>query len=110
MVIGRYGVGLNVVDSKDRWDERDSVMITYADTIHDEGKCTPLQALNKFSRKHLKGAIRTIHLLPFYPWSSDDGFSVIDYREVDPECGDWDDGLGLWRRKGQYITGGLFRC
>lgn len=91
MVLGRYGVGVNVGGEADRWDERDSVLITYANTLRDSGKAPPLQALNDFARKNLKGAIRCIHLLPFSPWSSDDGFSVIDYREVDPECGDWGD-------------------
>lgn len=95
MVIGRYGVGLNVPDFVNRWDERDSVMITYADSIRHTGQGVPLEALNAFSRKHLKGAIRTIHLLPFCPWSSDDGFSVIDYRKVDPDCGDWEDVVAL---------------
>ena len=32
-----------------------------------------------------------IHLLPFYPYSSDDGFSVIDYKQVNPALGTWDD-------------------
>ncbi|MEO0511055.1 MAG: sugar phosphorylase [Verrucomicrobiota bacterium] len=91
MIIGRYGVGLNVINEVDQWDERDSVLITYADTIKNTGECRPLEAMNTFARKNLKGAIRCIHLLPFYPWSSDDGFSVIDYRKVDPDCGYWDD-------------------
>ena len=34
--------------------------------------------------------INTIHILPFYPYSSDDGFSVIDYKKVDPACGTWE--------------------
>jgi len=52
---------------------------------------TPLSALTVFCNKHLRGTISTVHLLPFYPYSSDDGFSVIDYREVDPEVGTWKD-------------------
>lgn len=95
MVIGRYGIGVDVVGEVNKWDERDSVLITYADTVRDTGQIVPLAALNRFTRKHLKGAIRTIHLLPFYPWSSDDGFSVIDYRKVDPVCGDWNDVVAL---------------
>jgi sucrose phosphorylase len=91
MVLGRYGVGVDVMGDSGRWDERDSVLITYADSIRDGDACTPLHALNTFARKNLKGAIRCIHLLPFYPWSSDDGFSVINYRKVDPVCGDWPD-------------------
>lgn len=95
MVIGRYGVGVDISGAVDRWNERDSVLITYADTVRDGDERSPLEALNAFSRKHLKGAIRAIHLLPFYPWSSDDGFSVIDYRKVDPACGDWQDVVEL---------------
>ena len=33
--------------------------------------------------------INTIHVLPFFPHSSDGGFSVIDFRQVDPELGEW---------------------
>ncbi|HKK17551.1 MAG TPA: sugar phosphorylase [Opitutales bacterium] len=95
MVIGRYGVGVDVGGVVEKWNERDSVLITYADTVRDGEHRRPLAALNAFSRKHLKGAIRTIHLLPFYPWSSDDGFSVIDYRKVDPVCGEWADVVAL---------------
>lgn len=90
MVIGRYGVGVDVAGEVDKWDERDSILITYADTIRHDQESVPLEALNTFARQHLKGAIRTIHLLPFFPWSSDDGFSVIDFRQVDPDCGHWE--------------------
>ncbi|MEM8866758.1 MAG: sugar phosphorylase [Verrucomicrobiota bacterium] len=92
MMIGRYGVGEHEsIVEQQMWDERDSVLITYADTLSDAEKGSPLAALNTFSNKHLKGAIRSIHLLPFYPWSSDDGFSVIDYRAVAEEGGTWAD-------------------
>lgn len=91
MMIGRYGVGYDPVDTHSKWDERDSVLITYADTLSDADSGTPLNALDNFSKKHLKGAIRTIHLLPFFPWSSDDGFSVIDYRQVEESSGTWSD-------------------
>ncbi len=90
MMIGRYGVGgIESLTGGARWDERDSVLITYADTLRDPGRGSPIGALDDFARSHLKGAVRTIHLLPFYPWSSDDGFSVIDYRAVDEAMGGW---------------------
>ena len=91
MMIGRYGVGLNVAPGKkSKWNESDVVLITYANTIrNDAPEDTPLIALKRFCEANLKGATPIIHLLPFYPWSSDDGFSVIDYREVDPESGNW---------------------
>jgi len=93
-LLGRYGVGA-VGESHERyWDQHDIVLITYADILQAEGEA-PLKTLHRFARRHLKTAIRTIHLLPFYPWSSDDGFSVIDYREVAPENGKWEDVLSL---------------
>lgn len=91
MMIGRYGIGLDPGGDVAPWSQQDSVLITYADTLSDSESGTPLNALEHFAKKHLKGAVRTIHLLPFYPWSSDDGFSVIDYRSVDPACGKWSD-------------------
>ena len=91
MMIGRYGVGIDVVPFESHWDEKDCVLITYADTLRDPANGTPLRALKAFADQHFKGTIRSIHLLPFYPWSSDDGFSVIDHRKVDPACGTWCD-------------------
>jgi sucrose phosphorylase len=73
------------------WTERDAVLITYADQIRQAEK-PPLQALNSFFNDYaMKELINTVHLLPFFPYSSDDGFSVIDYRRVDPASGNWDD-------------------
>jgi sucrose phosphorylase len=40
---------------------------------------------------NLQDLINTVHILPFFPYSSDDGFSVIDYRQIDPALGDWND-------------------
>jgi len=74
----------------ERWDERDVILITYGDSICAPDK-NPLQTLNSFLSRHLEGLISTIHILPFFPYSSDDGFSVIDYTTVNPELGDWDD-------------------
>lgn len=88
--LGRYGVGNDVVRKDKLWDENDVALITYADTIRAEDS-SPLATLHEFLLKRAKGAISTVHLLPFYPWSSDDGFSVIDYRQVDPNSGSWQD-------------------
>lgn len=70
--------------------ERDAILITYGDQFQQPGQ-PPLHTLNAFMVEHLQPAINGIHILPFYPYSSDDGFSVIDYWEVDPGLGDWDD-------------------
>jgi glucosylglycerate phosphorylase len=69
--------------------ERDSILITYGDQVQASGE-KPLQTLSAFCAQHLKGLVSGIHLLPFYPWTSDDGFSVVDYRKVDSNLGDWE--------------------
>jgi sucrose phosphorylase len=70
--------------------QRDALLITYADMVTEEGE-SPLAALRDFCTAHLKGAFSAIHILPFYPWTSDDGFSVVDYREVEKSYGRWED-------------------
>ena len=70
--------------------ERDSILITYGDQVRSPDE-KPLQTLNKFCEKYLSNTVNGIHILPFYPWTSDDGFSVVDYRQIDPALGDWDD-------------------
>ncbi len=74
--------------------EKDVILITYGDIVREEGRA-PLATLNDFVTSHLKGTFNTIHILPFYPYSSDDGFSVIDYRKIDPALGTWEDIEGL---------------
>ena len=73
----------------DRLTERDAILITYADQFRAPGE-PPLQTLFRFLEKHFRGVISGVHLLPFFPYSSDDGFSVIDYRRVDPRAGTWE--------------------
>jgi len=75
---------------KKKWDEKDVVLITYGDSIKKEGEI-PLQTLKKFLDKNLKEQLSVVHILPFFPYSSDDGFSVIDFREVNPDLGNWND-------------------
>ena len=70
--------------------EKDAIMITYGDFIED-GENPPLQTLAKFLDRYLNKHVSIVHILPFYPYSSDDGFSVIDYRAVNPDSGSWND-------------------
>jgi glycosidase len=76
--------------------ERDSLLITYGDQVQFPNE-KPLQTLNALCNRYLAGVVHGIHILPFYPWTSDDGFSVIDYREVDPNLGTWEDVSTLQR-------------
>ncbi|MBB3331361.1 sucrose phosphorylase [Halomonas campaniensis] len=70
------------------WSERDQWLISYGDSLL-EGERAPLEVLDDFLEARLAEAFSGVHLLPFFPWSSDDGFSVIHYREVSPDLGDW---------------------
>jgi sucrose phosphorylase len=79
---------------EERFDSRDVFLITYGDMVRD-GTQAPLKVLHDFAREHLTESLNTIHILPCFPYSSDDGFSVIDYRQVDPNLGDWPDLEGM---------------
>ena len=69
----------------------DVALIAYADSIRGAGG-SPLAALRRFVQRYLPtGTINTLHLLPFFPWDTDRGFSVQDYRAVDPRNGTWAD-------------------
>ncbi len=70
--------------------QRDAVLITYADQVRD-GDERPLKTLARFCARHVKGIVSGIHLLPFYPWSSDDGFSEEDFFAAEPSYGTWKD-------------------
>jgi len=70
--------------------EKDVVLICYGDNVKTREQ-QPLKTLHHFLDSYLSDIINSVHLLPFYPYSSDDGFSVIDYKTVDPELGSWED-------------------
>jgi len=69
-------------------DQEDALLITYGDQVRASGQ-SPLRTLGEFCAARLKGVLSGIHILPFYPFTSDDGFSVVDYRAVDPALGTW---------------------
>ena len=68
----------------------DVILITYGDSIQKEGQA-PIAGLHEFALDYLQGAISGIHFLPFFPYSSDDGFSVMDFFAIDPALGSWKD-------------------
>lgn len=74
--------------SKDLFSEKQSVLITYADQFQNENQ-NVFENLSHFMIEELAGSCTYVHLLPFYPWTSDDGFSPVDYKIVDPDLGDW---------------------
>lgn len=70
--------------------EKDTILITYGDNVQQKGN-SHLQTLNKFVTKYCLPEINTTHILPCFPYTSDDGFSVTDYYEIDLNLGTWDD-------------------
>lgn len=68
--------------------EKDTILITYGDQVQRLNEA-PLESLYEFLDATLEGNINSVHILPFYPYSSDDGFSVVNYSEVDPKLGSW---------------------
>lgn len=70
--------------------QADVVLITYGDQIY-SGDNNPLAVQHQFFKETIYPVINSVHLLPFFPYSSDDGFSVIDYMAVNPDHGTWDD-------------------
>lgn len=77
------------------WDQTDAILITYGDQVTQQGEA-PLETQRRFLLdRGLGEVLSTVHILPFFPYSSDDGFSVIDYTQVDPALGDWSDVASL---------------
>lgn len=75
-----------------RWDQNDALVITYGDSLVEASTDTaPLATLHQFLTQHLADTVTGVHILPFFPYSSDDGFAVIDYLQVNPDLGTWED-------------------
>jgi glycosidase len=89
--------------------ERDVALITYGDQVTEPGKA-PLRSLAEFLGSRVADLFTLVHILPFFPSTSDDGFSVSDYTKVDPTLGDWDDIAALARRFGLMFDLVLNHC
>lgn len=76
-------------ESRTLWNEEDVVLITYAASFTARGE-KPLETLNRFLKHHMLHRISCVHILPFFPSTSDDGFAVSDFMQVDPGLGNWD--------------------
>jgi len=87
-IMGFAGDVAEVDQHSNLWDEKDIVVITYGDSIKTEHEL-PLVTLQRFLQEYLQEVVSIVHILPFYPFSSDDGFSVINYSEVNQSLGDW---------------------
>lgn len=84
------------------WSQQDVILITYGDSLekhtgphageHDKVLSEkPLHTLKNFLDARCRASINSVHILPFYPYSSDDGFAVMNYVAVNEALGDWQD-------------------
>ncbi|EAF1954874.1 alpha-amylase [Listeria monocytogenes] len=80
----------NARGSIDTISEKNVYLIAYGNSIFEKNK-HPLQTLNEFLQEYAQDVITDVHLLPIFPSTSDDGFSVTDYKQIDEQLGDWDD-------------------
>ncbi|MEZ4873423.1 MAG: alpha-amylase family glycosyl hydrolase [Bdellovibrionales bacterium] len=69
--------------------QNDCMLICYGD--HLQNQKPPLQSLAEFYNSNYVNLFNAVHLLPFYPSSSDGGFSVKDFESVCPQLGTWAD-------------------
>lgn len=88
---------INEYDPKKRFTQEDVILITYGDLIFQDG-VSPLETLSKFCGIYLNQTINTLHILPFFPYSSDRGFSITDFETVNPHLGTWENIEDLEKR------------
>jgi sucrose phosphorylase len=70
--------------------EKDTLLITYPDQFQNK-KESNLKSLGHFLSKDTHNLFSHVHILPFYPWTCDDGFGVVDFKKVCLDYGTWDD-------------------
>ncbi|AFZ35569.1 Sucrose phosphorylase [Stanieria cyanosphaera PCC 7437] len=79
-------------ENLNKWSQNNVLLITYGDSVINPTTAEkPLTTLDRFLTKYFHETVTGIHILPFFPYSSDDGFAVIDYLQVNPKLGDWED-------------------
>ena len=79
-------------------DQSNAYLITYGDSFQN-GNEKGLKVLREVVQTYLDDSITDVHLLPMFPFTSDDGFSVTDYLTINPSLGDWDDIKKLAQKK-----------
>ncbi len=90
LLLTKYVPQISTLSESKCLSESDVLLVAYGDTLN-ESNTPPLQLLHRFHRDYLAGIFDLIHILPFHPYSSDDGFSVIDYNAIREDLGSWAD-------------------
>ena len=79
---------------QNHWTEKDVILITYGNSIlpaSESADKQPLSILKDFLDNYTNNTINSVHILPFFPYCSDDGFAVMDFMAVNNALGDWQD-------------------
>ncbi len=78
---------------RERFTQDDIILITYGDLFRDHNGSRPLNLLGDIMQNYrgLSRIFNTLHILPFFPYSSDRGFAVTNFRDVNPQMGTWED-------------------
>jgi sucrose phosphorylase len=84
-------IASDISENLNKWSQDNILLITYGDSIVSSTGEKPLTTLKRFLGEHLSGVITGVHILPFTPFTSDDGFAVKDYLSVNPALGGWDE-------------------
>lgn len=90
MMIGRYGITAESQTAHQVIDQKSCMLIAYADSVQQPLEPS-LAVMKRFMENHVGNTVTHLHVLPFLTASSDDGFSVIHFRTVDPPFGKWPD-------------------
>ena len=90
---------LHITEDGESWSQNTIVLITYADTLEDKNSL-PINSINKFLERYCADTFEIVHILPFFPSSSDKGFSVKDYYSVYHQFGQWNDILRISKEFG----------
>jgi sucrose phosphorylase len=88
-VLNSFSRKYNSINPEELFNERDVILITYGDSIQDNLR--PIKNLEIFTSRYLKDVFNTIHILPFFEYDSDRGFSIINYKKIDQNQGNWSD-------------------
>ena len=97
-------VGGQSDDSAPKFSEKDVILIAYGDIVQAPNQ-PDLQTLKAFLDRRFDGRLNGLHILPFFPYSSDDGFSVMDYEAIDPKLGSWADFRHLAQSRKLMVDG-----
>ena len=90
VISSQMNLPIHITEDGESWSETTAVLITYADTIDDKNTL-PINSVHNFLKNYCSEIFEVVHILPFFPSSSDKGFAVMDYYSIYHRFGQWSD-------------------